>query len=367
MDTPTINNEQSANLVTNKKKRGIQILGVIVVVALLGGVWWWNSLRSAITTDNAKVAGDIVEVSARTSGLVTKVMVKEGEEVKAGQVLAQLDDSQAKITLSQAEAALEMAKVNTSKLPSDLNSAQAAVTKARDNAAQASSQAKSAMIAMDDMRRQYEKVQALYTQGALAKESLDQARTRYETARATVEAATANAASAQAGVTEAQAKLDALGKTGSVTYSAQLKQAQATYDNAHWVMDNMVIKSLIDGTVVRSPVQTGENVIAGQSIVTVANLKQVWVNANIQEKQVGRVKVGQPVDVRLDAYPGRIFSGEVEEIGDATQATFALIPTESTSGNFTKVSQRFTVKIMIKYSDVVLKPGMSSVVTIHTR
>jgi len=350
-----------------RRKQGLLLLAVVIAVALLGGLWWWNCLRTAITTDNAKVAGDIVDVSARTSGLLVKVMVKEGQSVKAGQVLAELDDSQAKISLSQAEAALEIARANTGKLPSDLASAQAAVTKAQELAAAADYQARAAAITRDDAQRQYTKMMALFKQGALSEESLDQAATRFQGAVATAQAQRANAASAQAGVLDAQAKLETLGSSGAVTYQAQLKQAQAAFDNARWVLDNTQIKSLIDGTVVRVPVQIGENVVAGQSIITVADLEQVWVSAYIQEKQVSRVRVGQAAEVRIDAYPGRKFTGQVEEIGEATQATFALIPTESTSGNFTKVAQRFPVKIRLNNQGAVLKPGMSSVVKIVTR
>ncbi|MGE5380162.1 MAG: HlyD family secretion protein [Methylocystaceae bacterium] len=350
-----------------KGKRGMLILGVLVIAALVGGGIWWYSLRLAITTDNAKVTGDIVDISARTSGLLMQILVPEGEEVKTGQVLARLDDNQAKINLLQAEAALEIARANTSKLPADLTSAQAAVTKAKEAAISNEAQAKSAAITAEDAGRQLSKMQTLFNQGALAQESLDQARTRYETALANAEALKAAAASAQAAVTDAQAKMDTLGQTGSASYNAQYKQAQAVFENAQLALDNTVIKAQIDGTVVRIPVQAGENINDGHSLITVANLKQVWVTANIQEKQVGRVKKGQLVDVRIDAYPGQVFSGRVKEIGEATQSTFALIPTENTAGNFTKVSQRIPIKIGVEARGFIFKPGMSSVVKIHTR
>lgn len=367
MNLPAGINEENGEAAVSKRRQGMLILGALLIAALIGGGLWWNSLRSAITTDNAKVTGDIVDISAPTSGLLVQILVQEGEEVKAGQILVRLEDNQAQINLAQAEAALEIARVNSSKLPADLTSAQAAVTKAKEIALSNEAQAKSAAIAAEDARRQLNKMQSLFNQGALAQESLDQARTRYETALANTEALKAAAASAGAAVTDAQAKMDTLSQTGSTAYNALYKQAQAILDNARLALDNTVIKSRIDGTVVRIPVQAGENITAGQSLITVANLKQVWVTANIQEKQVGRVKKGQLVNVRIDAYPGQVFSGRIEEIGEATQSTFALIPTENTSGNFTKVSQRIPIKIGVDARGFILKPGMSSVVRIHTR
>ncbi|MGE5455219.1 MAG: HlyD family secretion protein, partial [Methylocystaceae bacterium] len=298
-----INSEKLGSSTVKNKRAIIALIGVAVLALLVGGIWW-NNLRTTITTDNAKIAGDIVDISARTSGLLVEILVKEGDQVKVGQVLAHLDDSQAKINLAQAEAALEIARANTSKLPTDITSAQAAVTRAQETGVAGQSQAASAVFAANDAKRQLDKMQALYDQGALAKESLDQARTRYDTARANVDAQAAAAASAQAGVLDAQAKLEALNNTGLATYKALLKQAQAIYDNAKFALDNTVIKSQVNGTIVRLPVQVGENIIAGQSVITISNLQQVWVTANVQEKQVGRIRVGQSVDVRIDAYPG---------------------------------------------------------------
>jgi multidrug resistance efflux pump len=122
----------------------------------------------------------------------------------------------------------------------------------------------------------------------------------------------------------------------------------------------------MDGTVIKIAVQPGENLTAGQAALTVSDLTRTWITANIEEKKISRVKDGQKAEVTIDAYPGKVFRGSVDTVGDASQSTFALIPTESSSGNFTKVTQRLQVKIEVENQGLLLKPGMSAIVKIHT-
>jgi len=110
----------------------------------------------------------------------------------------------------------------------------------------------------------------------------------------------------------------------------------------------------------------GESVSVGQTILTISNLENTWISANIDEDKSGRVKVGQDVTVKIDSLPGIAFAGKVSEVGGAAQSTFALIPSENTSGNYTKVTQRFSIKITVDKQGQTLKPGMSAVINIHT-
>ncbi|RYD01684.1 hypothetical protein N752_29350 [Desulforamulus aquiferis] len=111
----------------------------------------------------------------------------------------------------------------------------------------------------------------------------------------------------------------------------------------------------------------GQNVNSGTSLFTLVNPERVWILANIEEKKVARIHIGDKVNIVVDAYPNIIFDGQVEEIAGATQSSFSILPTENASGNFTKVAQRLPIKISVVQQDNKLKPGMSAVVTIKTQ
>jgi membrane fusion protein (multidrug efflux system) len=337
-----------------------------LLVAIIGGYLWWNNLRNYISTDNATVAGDIVYVSPKVSGTLTTLSVKEGDTVQAGQIVAQLDDAQFKINVSQAKAALDLSQANYGKLPDDLKSSQSAVDQAQTAVAAAQAQVKVADVAAADAKRNLDQNQSLYAQGAISKEALTVSTSTYDKAQASLEAAQAEEQASQAALANAQAKLNSEENTGDAIYVAQLKQAQAAYDTAQLNLANAVIKSPINGIVVQVPVEVGENIQVGQTMLAISDLDNTWISANIEEGKFDRLKVGQGVQVQIDAYPGITFNGQVSELGGATQSTFGLIPTENTSGNYTKVTQYLSCKITVDKKGLVLKPGMSAGVNIHT-
>lgn len=350
----------------SSKKAGITILLLVLLVGLAGGIWWSIALRTTLKTDNAKVAGDLVDVSSKVAGKVQKIYVKEGQEVKAGQILVKLDDSQYRINLEQAEAALHVAQANYQKLLDDVKSARAAVDKAMAGLAANEANLKSAQVVLDDAKRQMEKNQVLYEAGAISQEAFNSIKSSYRRAQSNYDAAAANVEAARASLKDAQIKLASINNSTAAIYLAQIEQAQAAYNSAKLAYDNTSIYAQFDGTVLRIPVSVGENVTVSQILLTISNLKNTWVAANIEEKEIYRVKTSQKVDVRIDAFPGRVFPGEVMEVGSVSQSTFSLISTESTSGSYTKVAQRIPVKIKVNSGDIVLKPGMSAVVKIHT-
>lgn len=361
------------NLLENvKKKNGkkaIKILILIIVVILIAvtGIMWWIKMSTTVTTDNAKVSADLLGVSSDISGKLVGVFVQEGDMVQEGQIIAKVDDSQHNISVAQAQAALELAKINFTKLPYDIQAVQAAVTKAEDALVAANAQMASAMLSADDAKRVLDINTALYQQGAISKDAFDSYTTKYNMAAAAMEVARANVTSAEDAITGARASLNTLLQTGESTYTTQEKQAQAAYDNASLTLELTNIKAPISGTVVKVTDLKGEYVTTGQSLVTIVNPARLWVTANIDEDKVARIKKGQTVTIKADAYPKTTFPGQVTEVLNATQASFSLLPTENTSGNFTKVVQRVPVKISVDPLDQNLSPGMSVVVTIITK
>ncbi|MDD3364538.1 MAG: HlyD family secretion protein [Syntrophomonas sp.] len=351
---------------SNGKIIKIVVLLAVLLGGMVGGYIWWNNLRTSISTDNAKVVGDIVDISPKVAGRLEELSVQEGAYVEAGQIVAVLDNAQYKINLNQAKASLDISKANYDKLPDDLKSTQATVEKSRNNILTSQAQVKSSEVAVADAKRNLAQNESLFQNESISKEVLETSRSSYAKAQATLEASQATVMANQAALQESQAKMDSLDKTGAAIYLAQLEQAQATYDNAQLALTNSIIKAPISGTVVRLALQVGENVSPGQTIITISNLDTTWISANIEEDKSSRVKVGQDVDVKIDSFPGILFAGKVSELGGATQSTFALISSENSSGNYTKVTQRFSFKITVDKKGLVFKPGMSAVIKIHT-
>ncbi|HEX3010872.1 MAG TPA: HlyD family secretion protein [Syntrophomonadaceae bacterium] len=356
MNTPT----------TGRSSKARFILIAVLLAAAVIGVLWWHNLQTVISTENAKVTGKIVDVSFRLGGQLNQINVKEGDNVKPGQVLAMLDNAQYKIAVDQAQAALDLANANFARLPFNLESTRAAADKANDGVAAAEAQVKTAQIGLDDAKRALDKNELLYKEGAVSVETLNSYRSAYDRAKAALELNQANLNAARTTLNDSRTQMTAAAQTSSPILEAQQRQAKAAFDSAVFNYENTIMKASMAGTVINIAVQPGENLSAGQTVLTISDLDKTWVTANIEEKKISRVRKGQKVDITIDAYPGKTFKGIVDTVGDASQSTFALISTESSSGNFTKVAQRLSVKIAVKSEGLLLKPGMSAIVKIHT-
>lgn len=349
-----------------RRKRTLIVLAVLMAAILVYALLWWSNNHNIIKTDNAKVTGNIIDVSSRIAGTLDSLAIEEHDYVKKGQLLAQLDSIPYQNALTQSQAGLETAQANYAKLPNDIQSMYSQLIRAEEAVRTAQAGVKAKTIACNDARRTAEHGELLYKQGGISREDLELVRSRLAAAEAALEAAEAEAASARAALADAESKRESMQKTGSITYLAQLKQAQAGLETAKYNLDQSSIKAPSDGMVLRIAAQEGENVSSGQTVVTICDLKKTWVVANIEEKKIDRIKVGQRVDVHIDAYPDEVFTGKVTAIGGAAQSVFALIPSESTSGNYTKVIQRIPIKIQVETKSVLLKPGLSAQIEIHT-
>lgn len=324
------------------------IIGILVVLLVAGGLWWWYRASRIVSTDDARVKGTIVNLSAKVGGRIEKVLVGEGDNVAAGQVMAVLESQEFEAEVEQAKANLSMAEAKLAAIvagnrPQEVAKASAAVYQARAN--------------MTNAGKNSERDEVLYRQGAISIQQRDAARTAYDVAQAEYMSASE------------QYSLSAEGSRQEdiMQAQAQVQQAQAALKKAQIQLNDAVIKAPVGGVVALKSVEVGEIVSFGQPLFSISNLADVWVGANIEETYIGRVKVGQHVDLNIDAYPGRSFNGTVIEVGPASGSQFALLPTENSSANFTKVTQRLPIKIKVEESEYVLKPGMSAIVNIATR
>lgn len=350
-----------------KSKRVVKVLVIALAIAVLGSFWWFQYSSKYVITENAKVTSDMADVSSKIAAQIEEIKIKEGDEVKKGQVIARLGSDQYRLALKQAEAGLKAAQANQAQLPMNLESAQAGVERAEQGVSLAEAQLEAARVSLEDAKRLMEENENLYEAGAVSKETWLQSKSRYETALSALKVQEANVKSAEAALKDARAKLKTVQIASTSAMEAQFEQAKASYDIAKFNYDNTVIKAPCSGTILKVNFVTGENIGSGQTIAVIADLDKTWVTANIEEKKISRIKAGQTVEVRIDAYPGKVFKGKVVEVGYAVKSVFSVLPVENTSGNFTKVAQLLPVKIEVMDKEgYILKPGMSAAVKIKT-
>jgi membrane fusion protein (multidrug efflux system) len=331
----------------NKRKLVLTAGCIAAVLAIAGGGWWYTA-SAKISTDDARVKSNIVNVSTKVPGQIEELAVKEGDRVQAGQVIARIDSQAIQIQVEQARANLAAAQAKLASLQAGNRPQQVA---------QAGATVEQAEANLDNVRKNYERTATLYEDGALSAQQRDQALTALKVAQAQYDAARQGYSLA----TEGAAAQD-------VDFArATVDQAAAALKSAELQLANSVITAPVAGVIAKLPVDQGETVSVGQTVFSLTDPADSWVEANIEETDIGRVKLGETVQFTVDAYPRRKFAGEVADVGAATGSQFALLPADNATGNFTKVTQRIPVKIKITDNGQAdLKPGMSAVVAIRT-
>jgi len=332
-----------------KSKKPMIIASIIVMAAVIFGYYYWQMSLMYVKTDDSRIDGSIVNVSPKIGGKIKELKVKEGDVVKAGQVIAVLDSQelQDQVLQSEAEVLSSVAKLQelqNGNRPQQIKAAEA--------------QAEVAAVNMKNAQKDYQRYGELFTQGAVASQTLDTARAAYQAAAAQYKAAEEQVSLLQAGSRSEDVKAQ----------QAEVSQSQALVNlNKHNLKETIVV-SPVEGIVAQKVANPGEVISAGQSIVNLVNIDDLWLNARIEETKIGRLKIGQPVTFTLDAYNGVKFHGQIKEIGAAASSVFSLFSTENASGNFTKVTQRIPIKISLPTdSPYKFRPGMSALIQIKVR
>jgi membrane fusion protein (multidrug efflux system) len=355
---------------TKKKKNPVFL--IVLALLVLGGGWFgFSKYQHGLhheDTDDAQVSGDISPVIPRVAGYVTDVKVKDNQQVKKGDTLLILDNRDYVMKVEQAEAALQIAQ-------SSLNSAKATTTAARANIAtsQASigtidAQIDAAKVNVWRADQDYERYANLIKDHSITQQ-------QYEQALATKQTTEKQLAILEEQKKQAQQQTNAVSVQSNATASqvsiadATIHQRQVDINAAKLNLSYTVITAPLDGMVSKVNVQPGQFVQAGQPLFAVVHSENVWVIANFKETQLDKMKEGQKVIVKVDAYPGHKFEAKLTSFSPATGSTFALLPPDNASGNFVKVVQRLPVKIeFTDPSDVLVKklrPGMNVFVDVH--
>ena len=342
-----------------RRKLLIPIAAVLAVLALGWGVKAVLYARAHESTDDAQVDGHIIPVLARVGGYVTAVDVDDNDSVRAGQLLARIDDAEYKVRVALAEADLAAAgaAAGSGRLTGQ---AQAEVASATSQHAALDAQIAAAQAQRDNAVANLARMKELVAKQIVSPQQLDAAQAAADAAEAHLVAVGRQAAAGGASVTSARA--------GVRVAQARLEAAQASLDNARLQLGYTTISAPVSGVVSKKLVELGQLVQPGQMLMSIVADTGVWITANYKETQLADMRVGQPVDIDVDAYPGCHAKGVVESFSPATGAKFALLPPDNATGNFTKVVQRVPERIHVTTGCGAarpLRPGMS--VTTHVR
>ena len=364
-----------ASRATSSRKKGFMGLAAAIVVAAVGyGLWYYFVGSRYVSTDNAYSAAEVAEVTPSVTGIVQTVNVVDTQAVKQGDVLVQLDDTDARLALAQAEANLGQSRRRVSSYMAT-DEGLAAQVKARE-ADETQAQARLVAAQSDFTKAQVDlkRREALAKSGAVSGEELTNARNAMAQAESSLNVAKAAAAQATAnrlstiGAKKANA---ALTINATVETNPEVMLAKAKVEQAQVDLARTVIKAPVDGVIARRQVQVGQRVQNGERLMSVVPLHDVHVDANFKEVELRHVKIGQPVDVTADIYGDKVvYHGVVSGVSGGTGSAFSMIPAQNATGNWIKVVQRLPLRITLDKNELAKHPlqvGLSMIATIDTR
>jgi membrane fusion protein (multidrug efflux system) len=362
---------------------------LLLIVAAIAGVFLWLYYSVRESTDDAQVDGHIYSVTSRVSGTITEINFDENDQVKQGQVLAQLDPKDYQVARDRAQAELAdasaSARAASTGIPITSTTTTSGVETARANLRAAQRAVDAAQARTREAEANYTKAsqdlkrfQQLVEKDEISRQQYDAAVAAEQAAKATLDASHSQVATAESQVAQAEANLRSA-LTAPQQILVQQARAGAAHANvqtrdaalaqAELNLSYTTIKSPVEGIAGRRNVQVGQLIQGGQPITSIVDVNDVWITANYKETQLKNMRVGQSAKVHVDAYD-RDLDGKIVSIGGATGARFSLLPPENATGNYVKVVQRIPVKIELNPGqdpDRRLRPGMSTVVTVVTK
>lgn len=346
---------------TERKALGLRLapwLGCLAMIGLLilATTQWneWTSSRRIQSTQNAYVKSDFAVLSAKVSGYVKALPLGDYEQVKAGDLIAQIDPADYELAVAAARAEQSKAQAHLDNLDGEIAQQQARIKEAQ-------AKLRSVQVRVRQYRNNPSRQARLVKEGALSRQG-------YENAQADLDEAISQGEAATAQVELAKNSLKVLQGQRAIR-TADLKSAEAALESARRNLGYTRIVAPFDGVLNKRHVQVGSLLNQGTQIVSIVPLEQAYVIANYKETQLARVQPGQPVELSVDGLPGGNWRGRVVEIAPMSGAESSLLPADNASGNFTKVVQRIPVRIELEPGQAQLerlRPGMSAQARIDT-
>ena len=339
-DTPTSSNNKS-----QQRKKGLSIFILLLLLISIGSAaYWYFFIKGFEETEDVYVSGNQVMVSAQVAGNISKINVDNMDPVQAGDVLLELDDTNAKLSFEQAKSNLANAVRQISQLNYTVKQLKSAVRANEITLAQA----------QGNLNRRVQ----LVKDGAIDKES-------FQHAKEAVELAKANLTTSQNQLGANQALL----LDGPLSEQPQIQSAVSNLKQAWLNLERTKIRSPIKGYVARRNAQVGQAVSVGGALMAVVTTDQMWLDANFKETQLTHMRIGQPVEIHFDLYgKDKTFNGKVVGIEMGTGSAFSLLPTQNATGNWIKVVQRVPVRIQLDPQQLAENPlriGLSATVKVN--
>jgi membrane fusion protein, multidrug efflux system len=384
-----------------RKKKAFLFLAGIGILGLIVGILWYHYSLTHISTDDAYVTGSIYSLSFRVSGTVAQVHVHDNQLVEAGQVVASLDPTDYEGAYKQAQANLETLKARWTSaqlavpLESDqtrarVNESAAGVGAYQKNLAEAGEQLKRAEEETKSLKALLNKAvldrdrfESLYKANAISRQQLDETQTQYQVAEARYYASLAgqqalrktiesiqeqtNRAKAQVVLAETGKQSVKIREQAAKAAKAELALAEARLEQARLQLEYSRLKAPARGHITKKNIEAGNQIQAGQPLMALVPLENLWIVANYKETQLTKVKPGQKVSIEVDTFSENRLQGRVDSIMAGTGAAFSLFPPENATGNFVKIVQRIPVKIILNKDQKnlpQLRVGMSVIPTI---
>jgi len=378
------------------------IVGLAILILIIGIPYLIYASRH-VSTDDAQIDGNITTIAPKVKGQVTNITVDDNSTVHKGDVLVTLDDRDLKAAAEQAQAAYDQAlashnaavigvpqqaavtSAQIAQADAGIGQGQSGVTNAQAALSSAQAQLKAAEANLTKASKDEQRSKQLVAQGAISQSEADATSAAYQSALAARDSANQGVLEARAGLERSQAQLAgnaaALMQAQTGTDTTKIKEAQANtsaaevgaakaiLDAANLQLSYATIRAPVNGVVSKRSVNVGDFVNPGQALMAIVDPSNIWVTANLKETQMNNLRVGQPATIKVDAYPHEKFRGTVESLAPATGSTFALIPPDNATGNYTKVVQRVPVRIKIDQTsdpNHLLRQGLSAEVTVDT-
>ncbi|MBL7813940.1 MAG: HlyD family secretion protein [Saprospiraceae bacterium] len=370
-----------------------KIMPFILGAVILGAAYFAYSKISFMLnnedTENSQLETNIVPVAPKVAGYVTEVLVKDNQLVKAGDTIIKIDDRdqrlkvlQAEINLKNAEANVALIQANKKAVSANIGTSDAniqvsnaGVEAAKAAVATANANVEAAKIRVWKATQDYNRYAALLKEKSATQQQFDAMKAEKEAAEAALTIAEKQVATAQSqvNVSDKQTSIGNSQKSAVQSQVAaaqsqitlaqtQVEQRKAELEMAKLQLSYYVVTAPISGTISKKNVQIGQYINVAQSLMSIVDGENIWVVANFKETQVAKMKVGQKVKLKIDAYKGRDFEGTIESFAAATGAKFSLLPPDNATGNFVKVVQRIPVRIALtnkNNAETPLRAGMS--------
>jgi len=357
----------NSNQSGSKKKYFPYILSVIVVLGIAFGTVKYIHRQHHVETDDAQVEGNISPIVSKVGGYIQQVLIEDNMRVKAGDTILLIESNDYQLKVKGAEAAYENALANLQVVKDGLVVSKANISTSQASIETIQANIEAAQVKLWQANQDYKRYENLVKDQSISEQQFENAKVQYESAEKQVEALQKQK---QVAIQQSKATVSqsAISSSNIAVAEAAVKMREAELEMAKLQLSYTAVTAPAGGFISEKNVQPGQLIQAGQSLCALVLDDQVWVVANFKETQLEKIKPGQQVEVRLDAFPHHDFIGKVESIAAATGSKFSLIPPDNATGNFVKVVQRVPVKITFLKESAeleLLRAGMNAIVDVN--